>query len=177
MVLALALWGLGGCHGRPAQTSQADAASGAPVASQTPPAPAPQELQIFVTAEVLDAGTLPIPLSGDDPRPEIPPAHALVLQTNLPLQNYRVRVFDEADRAMASDDEAQASDGGLRYRIQFPEPLPTGHRYAVVVDAQIGPELLDSLGRSHDDVRLEFQIAGEKEKPRPPPPTRRRRRR
>ncbi|HYX93182.1 MAG TPA: hypothetical protein VE782_16570 [Myxococcaceae bacterium] len=129
-----------------------------------------------MTAEVPDAGSVPIPKSAEAP-PEIPPVQALVLETNLALQNYRVRVFDEADRAMVSDDEAEDADGGVRYRIQFPQPLATGHRYAMVVDAQTGPELIDSLGRSHDDFRLEFRIAGDKERPRPSAPPRKRARR
>lgn len=119
---------------------------------------------------------LSIPFSGGE-RPEIPPAQALVVESNLALQNYRVRVFDEADRAMVSDDVAESADAGIRYRIEFPEPLKTGHRYSVIVDAQTGPELLDAFGRSHQDVRLEFRIAGEKAKPEPPQPPKRRRRR
>jgi len=175
LVLVVALLCVGACRGRSPQTSRPDAAPDAPFASEAPSAPPPPDLRIFVSAEVADAGPVPIPFSSES-RPEIPPIQALVLETNLPLQNYRVRVFDEADRALVSDDEAEDADGGLRYRIQFPEPLATGHRFAVVVDAQTGPELLDALGRSHDDVRLEFRIAGEKEKPRSRPPKARRRR-
>jgi hypothetical protein len=172
----LVLVGLIACQGRSAQISAPDAASAAPIASAPSSAPALPELQISITAEVPDAGLVPIPFSGGE-QPEIPPVRTLVVETNLPLQNYRVRVFDEADRAMVSDDEAEHADGGLRYRIQFPELLPTGHRYAMVLDPQTGAQLLDSHGRSHDDVRLEFRIAGEKAKPRPPPQRKRSRRR
>ena len=176
LTFLMVLLGLSACHGPPARISGADAASAAPIASEAPTAPAPPDLHISVTAEAPDGGPMPIGFSGES-QPEIPPVQALVLESNLRLQNYRVRVFDEADRAMVSDDQAEDADGGVRYRIQFAEPLATGHRYAMVVDAQTGPELLDSLGRSHDDVRLEFRIAGEKEKPRPAPTQRKRRRR
>jgi hypothetical protein len=167
-LVLVALICLGACLQRPAQTSSSDAGL------NPPPEPRKPDLQVTVTAQTADAGPLAIPFSAEG-GPEIPPVEALVLVTNLALQNYRVRVFDEADRTMVSDDEEEDGDGGIRYRIQFPEPLATGHRYAVVVDAQTGPELLDSFGRSHDDVRLEFRIAGEKERPRSPPKRKRRR--
>jgi hypothetical protein len=176
LALTWALLGLAACRDRSAQTPVRSAGSDA---AGDPSSAAPsRELEVTVNAEVPDAGMLAIPFFRED-RPEIPPARALLVETNLPLQNYRVRVFDEADRAMVSDDDAEDADGGVlgvRYRIEFPEPLKTGHRYAVVVDAQTGPELLDSLGRPHDDVRLEFRIAGEKVKPQQAPPKRRRRR-
>ena len=173
-VLTGALLGLAACQERaPTPSAAIDAADHGIRGTQAPPHPS--QLEVTVTAEVIDAGSLAIPLSRDG-RPEIPPARALLVETNLPLQNYRVRVFDEADRAMVSNDDAEDSDGGIRYRIEFPEPLKSGHRYAVSVDAQTGPELVDSFGRSHDDVRLEFRIAGEKVKDQPPAAKRRRRR-
>jgi hypothetical protein len=168
--------GLAACRERQEAPGAAPAADAAdPGVGTTAAPPRPSQLEVTVTAEVIDAGSLAIPFSGDG-RPEIPPARALLVETNLPLQNYRVRVFDEVDRGMVSNDDAEDTDGGIRYRIEFPEPLKSGHRYTVSVDAQTGPELLDSHGRAHDDVRLEFRIAGEKVKDQPPPPKRRRRR-
>jgi len=46
-----------------------------------------------------------------------------------------------------------------------------------VMDAQVGPQIEDRHGRNHADIRLEFKIAGEKEKPPPPQKPKRRRRR
>ena len=173
-----AVLGLAACSDRGAahpigSAGGVDAAEGAAPANP-PPSTAPAHLEVTISAEVQDAGTLPVPFAPGE-RPEIPPAHALILETNLPLESYRVRVFDEVDRAMVSNDRAQDADGGIRYRVEFPEPLKSGHRYTVVLDAQTGPELLDSSGRAHDDVRLELRIAGEKVKEQPPPKRRRRR--
>jgi hypothetical protein len=86
-----------------------------------------------------------------------------------------VRLFDEVDRAMVSDDTASDGPKGLDYRINFHEPLKTGHRYALVIDGATGAAFQDSSGQSHSDIRLEFQISGEKEKP-PPKPAKKKRR-
>ena len=107
----------------------------------------------------------------------IPQVQSLQLVGNLPLENPRVRVFDEADRAMVSEDTAELLDGGFRYRIQFPEPLKTGYRYALVVDAETGAQLRDAWGREHPDFRRDFQVEGEKQKPPPPERKSKRRRR
>ena len=132
-------------------------------------------MQIAVTGEVPDAGTVELQLPEGE-RPTIPPVEALQLVGNLPLENYRVRVFDEVDRAMVSDDTAEELDGGFRYRIQFPEPLKTGHRYGLVVDAETGTAMRDAWGREHPDYRRDFVIEGEKQKPPPPEPKKKRRR-
>lgn len=95
----------------------------------------------------------------------IQPTSVLELQATLPLRNYRIRLFDESDRAMVSDDVAEESGSGLAYRITLPEPLEAGHRYTLVIEAQTGDELTDGLGRKLEDVRIDFQVAGEKEKP------------
>ncbi|MGA9524851.1 MAG: hypothetical protein WBV82_25555 [Myxococcaceae bacterium] len=138
--------------------------------------PRPASLEIAITGEVPDAGVVDLRL-GEGERTVIPPIQSLELVGNLPLENYRVRVFDEADRAMVSDDSAEDLDGGFRYRIQFPEPLKTGHRYALVVDAETGSQLRDAWGREHPDYRRDVQIEGEKQKPPPPERKSKRRRR
>ena len=118
---------------------------------------------------------VPIPFVPGE-RSLIEPTQTLEVRPNLTLLNSRIRVFDEVDHAMISDDEVleppPALDGGpgtglAGYRIHFPTPLKTGHRYSLVIDAQTGTTFSDSIGRSHPDWRLEFQIAGEKEKPAP----------
>ncbi|MFZ5469696.1 MAG: hypothetical protein ACOZIN_09690 [Myxococcota bacterium] len=125
-------------------------------------APKPLPLEVRLTAMHADGGMTEVAFSEDQPR--IEPATQLSLSTNLALRNYRVRVFDEVARAMVSDDLAEERPDRLDYRISFPEPLKTGHRYSVVLDAQTGAQMVDSQGNSHPDVRLEFQISGEKEK-------------
>ncbi|ADO72096.1 conserved uncharacterized protein [Stigmatella aurantiaca DW4/3-1] len=115
-----------------------------------------------------DAGLEPIAMTVDE-RPSIEPTSVLELRSSRPLRNYRIRLFDEADRAMISDDSVEESADGIVYRITLPNPLKTGHRYTLVADAQTGAAFTDSLGRELEDLRFEFQVAGEKEKPAPPP--------
>ncbi|QRK06403.1 hypothetical protein JQX13_40910 [Archangium violaceum] len=123
-----------------------------------------------------DAGMESIPLVGEEEgRPLIDPTSTLEVRSSLALRNYRVRLFDEVDRAMVSDDEAEESPDGLLYRISLPTPLKTGHKYTLVIDAQTGTSMTDSQGREVADVRIPFQVSGEKEKP--PPPTKKQKRR
>lgn len=128
----------------------------------------PERLELKVRAEIPDAGTLDVPFE-PGVVPELPPAEALEVTTNLLLTNYRIRLFDEIDKAMVSDDTPEALTDSIRYRIQLPTPLKTGHGYTLVIDAQTGDQVIDASGRAHPEQRLEFRIAGEKEKPPPPP--------
>lgn len=113
-----------------------------------------------------DGGTAAIvPSAHDEGWPLIQPTSVLELHATQPLRNYRIRLFDESDRAMVSDDMAEESGSGLFYRITLPEPLEAGHRYTLVIEAQSGDELSDGLGRKLEDVRIAFQVAGEKQKP------------
>ncbi|WP_002640022.1 hypothetical protein [Myxococcus hansupus] len=117
-------------------------------------------------------GTAQVALSDVSLAPDeesvIEPTTLLELRTTRLLKNYRVRLFDEADRAMISDDAVEETDNGLVYRIQLPQPLKTGFKYTLVVDAQTGTGFTDALGRDVDEFRQTLQIAGEKEKPTPP---------
>jgi hypothetical protein len=130
-----------------------------------------------------DAGLALIDFAAGGTRPAIESTSQLELSTNIGLQNYRVRLFDEVDRAMTSDDQMEELGDRIRYRIQFPTPLKAGHRYALVVDAQAGSAIADSTGRLYPDQRLEFSISGAREPDAPPKrgpakrkPTRRKRR-
>lgn len=145
-------------------------------AAQVPPPP--EELQVTLRYEVSDGGMVAIPFVPGG-RPLIERTQALEVSTNLALVNSRIRVFDEVDRAMVSDDEVlePPPPAPAGYRIRFPTPLKAGHRYTVVIDAQTGTIFSDSAGRPQVDQRLEFQIAGEKEKPAPPAKASKRRRR
>lgn len=135
--------------------------------------PPPPELVFTLQAPLLDGGTAIVPI-GSGTQPELEQASSLEISSNLPVENYRIRVFDEVDRAMVSDDVAEETAAGLRYQIAFPTPLKTGHEYTVIISPQTGPAFTDSLGRTYTELRQTFRIAGEKEKPKP---TRRRRRR
>jgi len=119
-----------------------------------------------------------IPFVGEEEgRPLIEPTSTLELRGSQPIHNYRVRVFDEADRALSSDDAAEESSTGWVYRISLPTPLKTGHRYVLVIDAQSGTSMTDAQGHELADVRLAFQVSGEKEKPPPPAKKQKQRRR
>ncbi len=159
-----------GCPRQPA-TPTADAGA----VSAEPPAPViPEDLRLTVTVESPELGTILVAFDEEE-RPEVPPAQEVRVRTNLPLSNYRIRLMDEKDRAVVSDDTVEPAPDGLLYRISLSEPLMTGYRYALVIDAQTGPEVTDAHGRAHPDVRLEFQVAGEKAPPPKPAPKRRRR--
>jgi len=135
------------------------------------PGPASFSLQSMLP----DAGLEAIPLVGEEEgRPVIDPTSTLELRSTLALRNYRVRLFDEAERAMVSDDSAEESPNGLLYRISLPTPLKSGHKYTLVIDAQTGTSMTDSQGREVPDMRIPFQVSGEKEKPPPPKKQRRR---
>ena len=164
-----------GCPKPSAPTDDAGvpaAGSETAVEADAGPGPASFTLQYVLP----DAGLEAIPLVGEEEgRPVIDPTSALELRSTLALRNYRVRLFDEAERAMVSDDSAEESPSGLLYRISLPTPLKTGHKYTLVIDAQTGTSMTDSQGREVPDMRIPFQVSGEKEKP--PPPTKKQRRR
>lgn len=85
-----------------------------------------------------------------------------------PLVDYRVRVFDGADRVVASDDTAQASDAGIEYAIALVEPLKRGRDYRVLVDAETGAGLAAPTGRRYLDAEWNLSVEGPAE-PDPPP--------
>jgi hypothetical protein len=109
--------------------------------------------------------------------PLVTPAQTLEVAVNRRLHNARVRILDETDRALASDDVPEESGEGLRYHIQLLAPLQPGHRYALLVDAQSGATLDDGAGHEIPEQRLEFRTSGERERPKPPPTRKRHRHR
>lgn len=167
---------LAGCPDKPA-TSTPDA--GIAEAPQVPQAPPPARFTLQYQplqppdAGVADAGLAEISLAPDE-KPLIEPTSMLELRSSIGLRNYRVRLFDEAERAMVSDDDVEESDAGVLYRINLPQPLKTGFEYTLVVDAQTGTAFTDTQGRDVEELRATFQVAGEKEKP--PPPAKKKRR-
>jgi hypothetical protein len=161
---------LAGCPDKPsAPTTDA----GAPEAAQAPKAPPPARFSLSYQAP--DAGLAEISLAPDE-KPLIEATSTLELRSSVGLRNYRVRLFDEAERAMVSDDDVEESDAGLVYRINLPQPLKTGFEYTLVVDAQTGSGFTDALGRDVEELRTTFQVAGDKEKPAPAPPAKKKRR-
>jgi hypothetical protein len=155
---------LSGCPDKPSAT--ADDAGAAPGAVQVPTTPPPTRFSLSYQAP--DAGLAEISLAPDE-KPLIEATSVLELRSTNSLRNYRVRLFDEAERAMVSDDDVEESDSGLVYRINLPQPLKTGFEYTLVVDAQTGSAFTDTQGREVEELRTTFQVAGEKEKPAPPP--------
>lgn len=158
---------LAGC---PDKSGTAPPDSGVAEAPQVPAEPPPLRFSLSYAgvAAVADDGLTEVSLAPDE-EPVIEPTNRLELRTSQPLKNYRVRLFDEADRAMVSDDEVEETDAGLVYRIHLPQPLKSGFKYVLVVDAQTGAGFTDDLGRDVSELRQRLQIAGEKEKPAPPP--------
>lgn len=124
------------------------------------PPPEPDPLQFMVTAEVADGSTQPIPTDVPE-APVIESMIGLSLSSNFGLSNHRIRVFDAADRVVPSDDETEAPPpgGGILYRVRFVEPLKAGSRYTLVIDAETGDVMSDSLGREQSEFRYEFEIA------------------
>ncbi|WIG97323.1 hypothetical protein [Myxococcus sp. SDU36] len=174
---------LSGCPDKPAAVPDSGVAEAPPVPA--PPLPtrfslsyqalpsAPAEAAANDAGAADDAGIAIAGLTEVAPAPDdvsiIEPTSLLELRTTRPLKNYRVRLFDEADRAMVSDDDVEESEAGLVYRIQLPQPLKSGFKYTLVVEAQTGTAFTDGLGRDVDEFRQALQIAGDKEKPAPAP--------
>lgn len=128
----------------------------------------PPELTFRIVGQVADAGTeLELPAEADAPA-LVPQLQGLRIESNVPLRNYRIRVFDELDRAMVSDDVAHEDPTGTRYEITFPAPLKPGHNYVVAVEAETGVQFADFFGRLHPDLRFPLQVEGEKQKDPPP---------
>ena len=107
--------------------------------------------------------------------PVVPPSRQLLVESNRPLHNVRIRVMDESDRALESDDVPEESPTSLRYHIDLLRALEPGHRYAVLVDAQSGATFDDGSGKESPEQRLEFRTSGDRERPKAPPKRKRRR--
>jgi hypothetical protein len=157
---------LAGC---PDKQPTASTDGGVAEAPQDAGTAAPPPAAFIVRYQLNDGGMEAIPLAVDE-RPTIESTSVLELRSTLGLRNYRIRLFDEAERAMISDDSAEETSSGVTYRIALPNPLKSGHKYTVVLDAQTGSTMTDALGREVQELRFEFQVAGEKEKDTPPPP-------
>ena len=147
--------------------------AGAPVAMVVDAGPV-VPLVLDLVVGLADGGTDRHALLGLE-TPVITPTRQLVVESNRALHNARIRVMDESDRALESDDVPEEGPSSLRYHIDLLRPLDPGHRYAVLVDAQSGATFDDGTGKEIPEQRLEFRTGGERERPKPPPPRKRRR--
>src|SRR5690242_17221344 len=85
-------------------------------------APTPPPLVLSVSVEAADAGTFqPVRMAAPDT--VVPASQGLLVESNLALRGPRIRVLDEADRVVPSDDKLEEQQTALRYRIRFLEPL------------------------------------------------------
>lgn len=166
-LLALAAAALAGCPDRDGGPDAAvDAGqvvdAGAPIPpAELPPAELGVELEVWFS----DGGMASVPPS----RPAlVDPAQRLTVHLP-PLKDYRVRLFDGADKVVVSDDEAQPTDAGVEYEIVPAEPLKRGREYRLLIDAQTGPGIVDGAGRRYLDAEWQLKIEGQAE-PEPPPP-------
>ncbi len=127
--------------------------------------PIPDSGTLLTVSMVLPDGRLS-PVAYEPNAPTfVEPAQGFDVVAHAGLRNYRLRLFDEADRALVSDDEAQETpQGGTHYRATLPEPLKTGHRYTLVLDAQSGENATNGKGRVIPEQRIELKVLGEREK-------------
>ena len=106
---------------------------------------------------------------------ELPPGVRFELE--LPrLADVRVRLFDEADRVVASQDRLEIGTR-TRYVLVPAEPLVTGSGYTLMVDGLRAELATDDDGGSYEIVRIELRTAGEKPPKEPPKKQRRSKRR
>ena len=131
-------------------------------------------LALDLVVNLSDGGTERHALLGLE-TPVVSPARQLLLESNRPLHNVRIRVMDESDRTLESNDAPEESATVLRYHIELLHPLEPGHHYAVLVDAQSGATFDDGSGKEIPEQRLEFRTGGEREAPKVPPKKKRRR--
>jgi hypothetical protein len=169
-VVKLCVLGVAAGCARPPPTAP-DA--GAPVAMVVDAGPV-VPLVLDLVVELADGGTERHALLGLE-TPVITPSRQLVVESNRALHNARIRVMDESDRALESDDLPEEGPSSLRYHIDLLRPLEPGHRYAVLVDAQSGATFDDGTGKEIPEQRLEFRTGGERERPKAPPQRKRRR--
>jgi hypothetical protein len=149
-----------GCQQPPVPIPDAGAGLGPADAGSTTP------FALTLTVSLADGGVEHHALLGLE-TPVVSPSRNLEVESNRRLHNARIRVLDETDRALPSDDVPEPTTEGLHYRIGLLNPLESGHRYFVMLDAQSGATLDDGTGRELPEQRLEFRTSGERERPKP----------
>lgn len=111
--------------------------------------PQPAELQLIVTATGADGGFEVVDGLVD-------PVKQLGIWIPVALTDYRLRVFDDGDRVVPSDDTAHEADGGIDYQVTFLEPLKSGRSYRLTVESQLGQQL-----EGFRDAEVLFKVRGE----------------
>ena len=144
------------------QTDNHPVVASAPEVADAARRSVPERLILSLRHQLSDGGFALAEFDGGA-RPQIESTRLIEATTNIPVHNYRIRLFDEADRAMASDDVATEGES-LDYQIRLATPLQPGHRYVLLMDAQTGDSILDGSGRPQPEQRLEFEVAGAREK-------------
>ncbi len=123
-----------------------------------PPGPAPLTLTVKALSRDQER---PLVRGGDNDGLPIDLKLSLELP---PLKDFRVRLFDDSDKAVPSGDRSEATSESVRYLLTPAEPLTPGSRYALLVDGLSEDLPKDSAGRSYQLVRIELKTAGEKPK-------------
>ncbi len=157
---------LAACRAAPSEPVDAGAPSSLADAAALPEPPF--QLTLTLRGVLPDGGTSEVELGTSAP-PIVAPAERLEVLANAALKDYRIRLFDDADRALISDDAPEELAEETRYLISLTAPLKQGHRYTLVLDSQSGAAIADTHGRTHRDRRLPFIVSGEKEKEKSSP--------
>ncbi|MBX7096605.1 MAG: hypothetical protein K1X89_02740 [Myxococcaceae bacterium] len=146
---------------------EADAAVGVGDAGALMVDAGPAELVWSAVLTLKDGGSqVLVPGPG---RVEIGPATKLSLRIEPVLVDYRVRLLDGSDQVVASDDEAQALDGGIDYWLALQAPLSPGRSYSLHLDPEVGPELRDARGATYRDLEQLLKVEGQIEPAKPAP--------
>lgn len=160
----------------PAVATEVDASDGAvALDAGAPPEvdPGPEMLPATVRAVTADATVELLP---GEPNVDVSPESRF--EVEMPrLADVRVRLFDEGDRLVPSNDKLELAGQTARYVLVPAEPLITGTRYALIIDGLRGELASDSNGKEFAELRIELKTPGEKPQPQKPAkkPSRRRR--
>ncbi|HEY3445064.1 MAG TPA: hypothetical protein VGK67_01825 [Myxococcales bacterium] len=139
---------------------------GIAVVDAGPPAPpgldaGPAPLK-FKARALTDAGVLELAV---DAANEIPVESRFEVELGA-VKDVRVRLFDEADKAVPSTDKLEVGQATTRYQLAPNEPLTPGSGYALVIDGLKAFEATDSSGKSLEVTKIGMWTLGEK--PAPP---------
>jgi hypothetical protein len=116
--------------------------------------PMPVSMEPVVTAGLADGGTI-----GVTSKEPIDAPKTLTIALPTKLKDFRFRLVDWRDQVVVSDDELLGD--GRTYVIALPEPLKTGRRYTLSLDAEVGAVVTAESGQTVQDWELDFVIAGD----------------
>lgn len=142
-------------------------AAAAPTAEPAPRWPIPGLVFELVPA----APAAAVPLTAPEHAGTVPIPASLVIRADGALRTVRVRLFDEAEKLVPSDDEARTG-AAFRYELRPVEPLVAGTRYELRIDGDAGHGPAAPSGLRYLPASVSFTTEGEK----PPPPAPKKRR-